>query len=82
MREDRIGSECWYRTYSYVQKAWSELKPGRVLHWTLDGTEHGFSPSVIVENMETNCCEHTDVEAVCFASKEKAEIHFGIEATA
>jgi hypothetical protein len=79
MSTDRIGSECWYRTYSYSSRAWSELKHGRVLHWTVYGTEDGFSPSVIVENMETNCCEYTDVDAICFASRAKAEVHFGIK---
>lgn len=69
---NRIGEACWYKTYDYTTRKYSEWKGGRLRAWSTNHVEFesgpGLFPCAVVEDDKTRQCLSVEVEQVCFAS--------------
>ena len=75
MDNNRIGANCWYRTYS--KKIWSAWQAGTLRAWSTDHDEYetgpGPFPVGVVEDVDTSHCHSIPVFGICFAYDKPAE---------
>lgn len=72
MSNNRIGSDCWYRTFDLKSRSFSKWKGGKLRAWSTDYTEgeigFGLFPVGVVEDAESLRCLSIPVCEICFAT--------------
>jgi hypothetical protein len=72
MEANRVGSNCWFKTFDIRTREHSDWRPGRLLNWSTDHVEYesgpGNFPVGVVEDSKDLSCHSVYVEFISFAS--------------